>query len=67
MERESKLTGWEVRRLLYRRTVGSAAYHVLYTVDEAGDDGPRVTVFHIRHAARKPLSAKESRDLRGGL
>ncbi len=65
-ERESRLIGREVRRLLYRRTVGSAAYHAFYLIEETGDDGARVVVFHIRHASRKPLSGKEARDLQVG-
>ena len=66
-ERESRLPGREVRRLLYRRTPGSAAYHVFYTVAEDSPDGPRVSILHIRHAARRPLSRAEAREIRDEL
>ena len=66
-ERESRLLGREVRRLLYRRTPGSAAYHVFYTVAEDSPDGPRVSILHIRHAARRPLSRAEAREIRDEL
>lgn len=66
LPRESRLLGREVRHLLYRPTPhSSAAYHLYYYVSEAGgEDGPRVTIIHIRHAARRPLTPRETRDLR---
>jgi plasmid stabilization system protein ParE len=52
----------EVRQILYRRTASSSPYRVLFSVSDAGDDGPQVTVFHVRHAARRPISRREARD-----
>lgn len=64
-EQESHLFGLNLRRMLYRQTVGSrAAYHVLYTITEEGEDGPLVKVIHIRHAAQKPLNRREARRIR---
>ncbi len=63
-ERESRLFGGEIRRLIYRRTESStAAYHIFYRVEETGQDGPVVRVLHVRHATRRPLSADEARDI----
>lgn len=62
--RESQLIGRETRCLLYRRTSGSVAYHVFYFVEEDGDDGPRVIVFRIRHASRRPMTSQEAQLLR---
>jgi plasmid stabilization system protein ParE len=66
LPRETRLfgIGRDIRRLLYRRTPDSAAYLVFYTVAETSDDGPRVSVIHIRHASRRPLTPKEARALR---
>jgi hypothetical protein len=63
-ERESRLLARPVRRLVYRYPATShAAFHVYFTVREASEDGPRVTVIHIRHAARKPLTTREARNI----
>jgi plasmid stabilization system protein ParE len=67
LPRETRRIGRDVRRLLYRRTPGSAAYLVFYALEEEGLDGPRVIIFHIRHGARRPLSAAEGREMRGDL
>lgn len=65
-ERASRLLGLPgTRRMVYRPTEGSAmAYHVFYMVEEEGDDGPQVRVIHIRHAARKPMTRAEGRQIR---
>lgn len=63
---ESRKLGGEIRRLLYQRTSSSSAvYHLYYRVDEDSDDGPRVRILHVRHAARKPLTRKEAREIQG--
>jgi plasmid stabilization system protein ParE len=54
----------EVRQVLYRRTSSSAAYRLLFRIDDSGRDGPLVVVFHVRHAAAKPIGRKEARELR---
>ena len=51
------------RKMLYRASEGAAAYHVFYAVDDETPDGPRVTVLHIRHAARKPMTRAEGRGI----
>jgi plasmid stabilization system protein ParE len=51
----------EVRHLVFRRSLSSVAYRVLFWVNEGGDDAPTVVVFHLRHAAAKPLSRKDAR------
>lgn len=53
----------ETRRLLYRSAPKGAAYHVYYVVQDESADGPRVTVLHIRHAARRPITRKEARGI----
>lgn len=50
----------ETRQLLYRRTNQSAAYRLLYIVTE-GDDGPTVTLIHVRHASARPIRRAEAR------
>lgn len=57
---ETRRFGRETRRLLYRRSSGSVAYHVLFTLADDTPDGPTVTVVHVRHAARKPLTREEA-------
>lgn len=61
--RESRLLGETVRALIYRYTPGSTAYHLFYTVEDDSDDGPRVTILHVRHAARRPLTPGEVRQI----
>ncbi len=63
---ESRKIGIEVRRQLYQRSAGSAAYHLYYRVEEQGEDGPRVMVLHVRHASRKPITRAEANDIRSG-
>lgn len=66
-EDASRKIGEEDRRLLFQRTGSSnAAYHLFYTVEDAGDDGPRVAVIHVRHASRKPITRAEAKDIRAG-
>lgn len=68
LERETRLLGREMRRLLYRPTPHStAAYHAYYIIADAGEDGPRVTVVHVRYASRRGLSAREARELRDDI
>lgn len=53
----------EVRQLVFRRRLSSAAYRVLFTVDDQGPDGHIVRVFHVRHAAARPLGRKVAREM----
>jgi len=62
----SRRFGHQTRRLLFRSTSGSAAYHVYYAVEEKSaesQEGPRVTVLHVRHAARRPITREEARQI----
>ncbi len=47
----------------YRLTARAAAYQVYYTIVEAVEDAPFVTILHIRHAARKPMTRAEARKI----
>jgi plasmid stabilization system protein ParE len=62
---EARIFRREVRHVLYRRTPSSTAYRILFTITDAGEDGPVVTVFHVRHAARRPITAREARGFHG--
>jgi hypothetical protein len=67
-ERESKLLGVSVRRILYRQKGVRRDYHVYYTIkpsplSEIEPDGfyvaGHVLILYLLHAAQKPLSKKE--------
>ena len=60
---EDKLFRESVRRMLYRRTAGGPAYRVLFVLRENPDDAPTVVIIHIRHAAQKPMTRKEAREI----
>jgi plasmid stabilization system protein ParE len=56
----------DMRQMVYRRpgsSRSSVAYLVLFTIEDNTPDGPRVTVLHLRHAARKPLTRAEARSI----
>jgi len=63
VERETRFFGRETRRLIYRRSASSVAYLVFFTVTEEGEEGPAVTVIHIRHGGREPLTRAEARQI----
>ncbi len=60
---EDKLFRENVRRLLYRRTPSGPAYRVLFTLRENPDDAPTVTIIHVCHAAQKPMTRKEAKEI----
>jgi plasmid stabilization system protein ParE len=60
---ESRKIGREVRRFLYQRPPGGAGYHAYFVIEEDGPDGPLVTVHHIRHARRAPMTEEEGRKI----
>ncbi len=62
-ERETRLFGRETRRVVYRRSAASVAYLVFFSIVEEGEEGPTVTVLHIRHSSRKPLTRAEARQI----
>ena len=47
----------------YRLTARGAAYQVYYTIVEFDQDAPFVTILHIRHGARKPMTRAEARKI----
>ncbi len=53
----------EVRQFLYRRTPRGAAWRVLFTVQEEAEDAPTVSILHVRHAAQKPITRTEARQI----
>ena len=64
-EHKSAVLGCPVRRVLARLSRGSAvAYHLIYFAVRDGPDGPRVSIVHIRHASRAPLTADEAGEIR---
>lgn len=55
-----------VRQTVYRRRPhSSAAYRILFRVQDETDDGPIVRIMHIRHAARRPITRAEAREIAG--
>lgn len=67
---ESRFIGLPVRRLLYRRPLSSTsspAYHLFYFVEDQSQDGPLVFVFHIRHAARRPMTRRDAKEIAAEL
>lgn len=65
-ETESVAFGFPVRRVLYRLTRGSrVAYHLIYYAVEESPDGATVTVLHVRHASRAPLTTEEASEIKG--
>ena len=60
---EDKLFRESIRRMLYRRTPSGPAYRVLFVLRQNPDDAPTVTIIHVRHAAQKPMTRKEAREI----
>lgn len=63
-EVETRRFGRETRRLLYRRSAGSAAYHILFTIADETPDGPTVTVYPRRSA---PVACQSNERWRAAL
>ena len=56
----------EVRHLLYRRRGSRAAHRVLYTIsseEHQAPEPPTVTILHVRHAAMRPISRAQARQI----
>ncbi len=53
----------EVRQLLYRRVPRGSAWRVLFTVQEESEDAPTVNILHVRHAAQKPITRTEAKQI----
>lgn len=60
---EDKFFTETIRVLLYRRTTRGPAYHVFFFLKETDQDAPMVVIVHVRHAARKPMTRKEAREI----
>lgn len=58
---ETRLFGRPTRQMLYQRTASAVAYRVLFVVTSTGDDGPTVTVVHVRHSGRRAPTRDEAR------
>lgn len=60
---EDKLFQETVRVFLYRRTPRSPAYRIFLIFKEAEQEAPTVGIIHVRHAAQKPMTRKEAREI----
>lgn len=60
---EDKLFQETVRVFLYRRTPRGPAYRIFFILKEAGQEAPTVGIIHARHAAQKPMTRKEAREI----
>jgi hypothetical protein len=60
---ESRKIGRETRRFLYQRPPGGVGHHAYFVIEEDSMDGPLVTVIHLRHARRAPMTEDEGRDI----
>ncbi|MBC8140768.1 MAG: hypothetical protein H7Y38_04940 [Armatimonadetes bacterium] len=59
------MLGFYVRRVPARLSRGSSvAYHLLYFAVEESPDGPRVSIVHIRHANRAPMTPDEASEIK---
>jgi len=58
--------GREVRQFIARRYSGAAAYRVIYELQDDTPEGPVALVFHVRHAAARPIGRKEASELEAG-
>lgn len=52
-----------VRHLIYRRMPQSPAYRALFVLLLPLDESPTMLVMNIRHAAQKPMTRKEAREI----
>ena len=58
----------EVRQLVYRREGNRTAHRVLFTVTDQPTDTvptPTVIILHVRHAAARPLTRRQAREIMG--
>lgn len=55
-----------VRSLLYRRTPRGPAYRVLFILRLPAEESPTVEIINIRHAAQRPITKKEAREMESG-
>jgi len=62
-EQVSRRLQQETRRMLFRPSPTGAGYHIYYVIHEESPDGPRVMVLHVRHAARRPITREEARQI----
>jgi len=62
-EHETRRFRRETRQMVYRRSASSVAYRILFAVSKEGADGPTVTILHVRHGGRKPLTREEARQI----
>ncbi len=60
---ESRFFRETVRAFVYRLTVRGVAYRIFYSIVEPKEDAPVVSIMHIRHASRKPMTRAEARKI----
>lgn len=69
-EYESNLLKREIRRMVYQREGSSVRYLLFFVIteDTAAPGGVGyVSIFHLRHGSRRPLTKREAQDLRKKL
>ena len=60
---EDKLFTETIHVLLYRRTARGPAYRIFFFLRDDGQEAPTVAIVHARHAAQKPMTRKEAREI----
>ncbi len=60
---EDKLFTETVHVLLYRRTARGSAYRIFFVLRKPEQEAPTVGIIHVRHAAQKPMTRKEAREI----
>ncbi len=56
----------EVRQILYRRGGSKTTYRILYNIaleETQAPEPPTVTVIHVRHAAMRPITRAQARQI----
>ncbi len=62
---ENRHFSYPARQLVWRRTVSSVAYRVLFWIAEEEGEAPTVAIFHIRHGSARPITRKEAKQIQG--
>jgi plasmid stabilization system protein ParE len=52
-----------VRHLLYRRLSSASGHRVLFTLSSPIGEPPTVTILHVRHTSRRPITKAEARTI----
>ncbi len=57
---------YETRQLLYRRAPSGPAWRVLFAItgeEEGSPEPPTVNLLHVQHAAQRPVTRSEAREM----